>query len=175
MTRQAPNALADLADQRSIYELVCRYCRSVDRLDYDGVRSVYAPDGVDHHTGFSGPADEYVAFLRRVLPILDGSQHIIGNHLCQLFGDEAVSETYGTAVHWGSPADDATKNFTSGFRYVDHLVRLDCGWRIRERWAVREWTRSDAGLQRQPEGTGPRGQRDAGDPVLRLLARFIGN
>ncbi|GAA3652762.1 hypothetical protein GCM10022237_10840 [Nocardioides ginsengisoli] len=158
------------ADRREIHDVVLRYCRAVDRLDFDGIRAVYADDGVDHHTGFSGPADDYVAWLRELLPRLDGTMHLVGNHLAELSADgaEAVAETYGTAVHWGTPSTDARRNFTSGFRYVDHFVRTPAGWRIRERWAVREWTRSDAGRLLSPEGEGPRGRRDQEDPVFAL-------
>ncbi|WP_408897974.1 nuclear transport factor 2 family protein [Nocardioides sp. R1-1] len=163
------------ADRRAIHDTVLRYCRAVDRLDYDAIRAVYADDGVDHHTGFSGPADEYVGWLRGLLPRLDGTMHIVGNHLAEVVGDEAVAETYGTAVHWGTPSTDERLNFTSGFRYVDHFVRTPAGWRIRERFAVREWTRSDAGRLLSPEGAGPRGRRDDGDPLVVLRRAVLGD
>lgn len=160
-------------DRREIHETVLRYCRAVDRLDYPGIRAVYAADGVDHHTGFSGSADEYVAWLERGLPFLDGTMHLVGNHLVELAGDEAVAETYGTAVHWAAPYDDERRNFTSGFRYVDHFVRTPDGWRIRERFAVREWARSDVGRLLAPAGDGPRAHRGAEDPVA-VVRRRVG-
>ncbi|RNL61299.1 nuclear transport factor 2 family protein [Nocardioides marmoriginsengisoli] len=163
------------ADRRAIHETVLRYCRAVDRLDLPAVRAVYAEDGVDHHTGFSGPADAYVAWLAELLPRLDGTMHLVGNHLCELYGDRALAETYGTAVHWGTPGDDPARNFTSGFRYVDEFVRTPEGWRIQERFAVREWTRSDAGRLRAPEGDGPRGRRGPDDPLAVLRRRIEGN
>ncbi|MET3961078.1 hypothetical protein ABIE44_001012 [Marmoricola sp. OAE513] len=166
------------ADKREIHETVLRYCRAVDRLDYAGIRAVYADDGVDHHTGFSGTADEFVAWLEKGLPHLDGTMHLVGNHLSEVDGDQAVAETYGTAVHWGTPADLPAINFTSGFRYVDHFVRTPAGWRIRERFAVREWTRNDAGRITAPTGDGPenglRGRRDADDPFELLRQRVLG-
>lgn len=161
-------------DKREIHETVLRYCRAVDRLDFPGIRAVYAAAGVDHHTGFSGPADDYVDWLRHLLPRLDGTMHLVGNHLAEVNGDEAVAETYGTAVHWGSPSEDAQVNFTSGFRYVDHFVRTEVGWQILERFAVREWTRSDAGRLRAPDGEGPRGRRDDNDPLAQLRHRVLG-
>jgi hypothetical protein len=166
--------LAELADRDEIHRLVLAYCRAVDRLQYDDIRAAYARDGVDHHTGFDGSADEYVAWLRSLLPRLDGTMHLVGNHLAEIDGDRAVAETYGTAVHWGSPVDDPVLNFTSGFRYVDSLVREDGRWLIAERFAVREWTRSDAGLRREPEAGGPRGTRDGDDTVYALLSRLRG-
>ena len=163
-----------MSDREEIHDRVLSYCRAVDRLQYDDIRAVYARDGVDHHTGFDGSADDYVAWLRRVLPHLDGTMHVVGNHLSEVRGDRAVSETYGTAVHWGSPADEPALNFTTGFRYVDAWVREDGAWRVAERWAVREWTRSDAGLRREPEAVGPCGSRDRDDLVYRLLDDLSG-
>ena len=157
-------AVDQMRDRHEIHELVLRYCSAVDRADYPAVRAVYAHDGVDHHTGFSGPADEFVDWLGERTARFDGTMHLIGNHLVELFGDHAFAETYGTAAHWGSPHSDETLNFTSGFRYLDHLRRDPEGWRIVERTAVREWTRSDAGRLRDPEGEGPRGRRGPEDP-----------
>ena len=164
---------ADLhTDRQAIHEVVLHYCRAVDRLDLDGVRDAYSDTGVDHHTGFSGTAEEYVAWLAGLLPRLDGTMHLVANHLCELHGDEAIAETYGTAVHWGEPAEDPRLNFTSGFRYVDHFVRTAAGWRIQERFAVREWTRSDATQRLTPEAEGPRGRRGPTDPLRVLQARL---
>ena len=156
-------------DRDEIHRLVLAYCRAVDRLQYDDIRAVYARDGIDHHTGFDGTADEYVAWLRSGLPVLGGTMHIVGNHLAEVDGDRAVAETYGTAVHWGTPADEPALNFTTGFRYVDRLVREDGRWLVAERFALREWTRSDAGRRRDAQAPGPRGSRDRDDPVYRLL------
>lgn len=170
----AAAALRELQDRREIHDLVLRYCRAVDRLDYAAIRSVYTEDGVDHHTGFSGPADAYVTWLRRLLPRLDGTMHVVGNHLCELAGEEAVAETYGTAVHWGTPGDHPGLNFTSGFRYLDHVVRTPGGWRVHERIAVREWTRSDAGRLIAKEAEGPAARRGPDDPLYALRERVLG-
>jgi hypothetical protein len=166
--------LADLVDRQEIRDLLASYCHGVDRLDLTLVRSVYARDGIDHHTGFDGSADEYVAWLARGLPRLGGTQHLLGTHRCELFGDVALSETYGTAVHWGDPPDEPALNFTTGFRYVDRLVREGGAWRIGERFAVREWTRSDAGRRRTPEATGPTAHRDRDDPWHVQRAAVLG-
>src|SRR5208283_1897601 len=54
-------ALRELLDKQQIYEVALRYCRGLDRMDFELVRSCYHPDGIDHHTGFSGLRDEWVA------------------------------------------------------------------------------------------------------------------
>ncbi|TDC75380.1 nuclear transport factor 2 family protein, partial [Actinomadura sp. 7K507] len=43
-----------------------------------------------------------------------------------------------------------------------------------ERWAVREWTRSDAGRLRPKEAAGPSGTRDGDDPLVRLQRKLRG-
>jgi hypothetical protein len=161
-----------LLDKQAIREAVLRYCRGVDRLDMDMVRSAYHPGGIDHHTGFSGPIEDYVVWVEAGLRRFDGTTHIVGNHYAEIDGDVAVTETYGQAVHWGTPADDPRRNFTTGFRYVDHMARRDGRWAIVERWAVREWTFSDVGRPLPKEGAGPTGRRDGEDPVQSLRRRL---
>jgi hypothetical protein len=165
-------ALRVLLDKQEIREVVLRYCRGIDRLDLDLVRSAYHADGIDHHTGFDGTVDEFVAWVDTGLRRLDGTMHVVGNHLAEVAGDVAVAETYGTAVHWGHPADDPRSNFTSGFRYVDHLERRDGVWAIVERFAVREWTHDDSAVRREREAPGPSGSRDGTDVVQTLLGRL---
>lgn len=160
------------AGRQRIRELVLGYCRGVDRLDLDLVRASYHPGGIDHHTGFDGPAEEYVAWLDTVLRRFDGTMHIVANHLAELRGPRAVSETYGLAVHWGSPASDPAVNFTTGFRYVDWLECRDGRWGIVERHAIREFTHSDAGRRIPAEAPAVRGSRGPGDPVYVQLARL---
>lgn len=163
-----------MTDRHDIAEVVLRYCRGVDRLDLDLVRSAYHANGIDHHTGFDGTIDEYLAWVSVALRRLSGTMHIIGNQLIELAGDRAVCETYGQAVHWDDQGHDAGRNFTSGFRYVDDMTFADGRWAIAERWAVREWTRSDAGRFVAKEGAGPSGRRDERDPLSQLRRRVLG-
>ncbi|QDQ98396.1 nuclear transport factor 2 family protein [Tomitella fengzijianii] len=162
----------ECSDRREIHEVVLTYARGIDRLDFDLVRSVYHPDAVDHHTGFEGGVDEYLAWveplLRRRARDGGGTMHMLGNHLVELHGDIAISETYGTSVHWGEPADDRRMNFTSGVRFIDRMERRHGRWAIAERWAAREWTRSDAGRMMPKEAAGPSGGSGADDPLIRL-------
>ena len=160
-----------LHDVQAIRDVVARYCRGIDRLDFDLVRQAYHPDGVDHHTGFDGTVDDYVAWVRKSLEYLAGTMHFIGNHHVDFVSDDtAISETYVMATHWGKPGTGERANFTTGARYVDLMERRDGRWAIAERWAVREWTRPDVFVA--PEQPGPRGTRNADDPLIVLLKRF---
>lgn len=157
---------APAEDRQAIADLILRYCRAVDRLDPEGIRACYHPEGRDRHTGFDGERDEYVEWVMGMLGRFDGTMHLIGNHQSEVDGDTARAETYGLAFHWGAPAADPRLNFVSAFRYVDCLRRRQRQWRILERVAIREWTRElDAHAWMAPEGEAPRGSRDGSDQV----------
>ena len=100
-----------------------------------------------------------------------GSTLFIGNHWAEILGDQAVVETYGMSVHWGK-LDEDQKNTTNGFRYVDHMTKRDGRWAISERWAVRDWTRSDAGRYVRKEAEGPTGSRTPEDPLWALKKKL---
>lgn len=160
-----------LADIQAIRDVVALYCRGVDRLDLELVRRSYHPDAIDHHTGFDGTVDDFLRWLGKNLEYLAGSMHLMGNHHVEFIGpDHAISETYCTATHWGSPEDPERLNFTSGVRYVDLMERRAGRWAIAERWAAREWTRRETFIP--PERPGPRGRRDGEDPLYVLRGRY---
>ena len=163
-----------LETKQEIHEVVLRYCRGIDRMDLDLVRSCYHSGGIDWHTGFHGTVEELIPWLQTKLPRFAGTMHIVGNHQAWVEGDRALSETYGTAVHWGEPSTDRSRNFTSGFRYIDLMTRRAGRWAISERHAVREWTRNDVGTHLGAVGSGPRGRRDEDDSLYVLGQRLEG-
>jgi hypothetical protein len=156
-----------LADRQEIVDVVARYCRAVDRRDFALLRTCYHPDAVDRHTGFSGGIEEYVTWLGEVLARYSVTQHLLGQQLVEIDGDVARCESYGVATHRGGPGEPEL-DFTSGFRYVDRMERRGGVWRIAERLAIRDWTRSDAGLDRPREGAGPTGRPSREDPLYHL-------
>ncbi len=158
-----------LADRQAIHDLVLRYCRGIDRMDLEAVRACYEPGGVDHHTGFSGDRDAFVEWVGAAISRFEGTMHVVANHLGEPEGDEARAETYGLAYHWGSPAEDPRLNFVSAFRYVDRLRQHGDRWLIRERHALREWTRGLDGWMPK-EGEGPSGRRGPDDRIYLIGA-----
>jgi SnoaL-like domain len=157
-----------LLDQQAIRDVVLRYCRGIDRLDLELVRSCYHADATDDHGTFTGTRDEYVAWVGEVLTRFSGTMHLVANQLVELDGDRARSETYGVAYHHGDPPTDGRRNFATGFRYVDRFEHRDGVWRIAARVAVREWTHTVPAEQQwiiPPERDGRRGRRDRGDAV----------
>ncbi|OZG28688.1 gamma-BHC dehydrochlorinase [Williamsia sp. 1138] len=126
-----------LADRQAILDVVSRYCRGIDRIDADLVRSCYHEGAVDHHIGFTGTVNEFISWCFPLLRELGGTRHVIANHLCEVNGDVAVAESYVLAYHWQEPYDDRERNFAGHGRYVDRFERgADGHWRIAARTAL---------------------------------------
>lgn len=164
-------ALAALVAKREIEDVVLRYCRGIDRMDRELVRSCYHPDATDEHGSFRGGVDEFLDWVFRLLARYESTQHFVGNALIDLAGDAAVAETYGVAWH-RSPDPRPQWNLVTGFRYVDRFERRrDAGWRIARRIAVTEWSRIDDPERRWSPPPGLRtGRRDRSDALYELLA-----
>ncbi len=166
-------ALDDLLAHREISDLLLRYCRGIDRLDLELVRSCYWPDATDSHGGFHGTRDEFVAWVANLLPRFASTLHFVGNSLVEIEGDAAVAETYAIAFHRG-PEETPSLNLIVGVRYVDRFERRAGAWRIAERVCVTEWSRVDDAAGRFPIAPGHvTGKRDRGDVLYEML-RGIG-
>ncbi len=165
---------AELLAKQEITELLYRYCRGVDRLDMDLVRSCYHPDATDSHGTFEGTVDEYLEWSERLLRRYTGSVHTVLNVLVEVDAKSeasadggtvewARSEAHGIARHWtvGGPLE---LNLSVGFRFIDDVTRRDGGpWLISRRVATTEWVREE---QFRPfDERFLRGSRDRSDPV----------
>jgi hypothetical protein len=131
------NALERFLDRQAIQDVVSRYCRAIDRVDMDLLETCYHRGAVLHGRVVPQNFESFTLTREKFA----GTLHFISNHSAQIEGDQAVAETYVLAHHWGEPADDPAVNFTSGARYVDLFERRgDIGWRIVERYIIREMT-----------------------------------
>ena len=149
----------ELFDEQAIRRVLARYCRGIDRLDLDLVRSCYHPDATEAHGTFTGGLEEYLAWVWKVLGRYESTFHFIGNVLVEPVDDDrARCETYGMAHHRTADGT-AVGNLVTGFRYVDRFERRDGEWRIAHRTAVTEWSSIDADRWPLPAAM-PVGRRD---------------
>lgn len=163
-------ALRQLLDEREIRRVVLRYCRGIDRMDRELVRSCYHPDASDEHGSFCGNPEEFLAWVWPLLARYTLTMHFVGNLLIETDGDVAAAETYGIAFH---RSDDPSPhlNLMTGFRYLDRFERRAGDWRIAARVAVTEWSRvDDASGRFVPGAELLQGKRDATDASYAILA-----
>ena len=131
---------ARLADRAMIQDLMLRWCRAADRLDYDGMLAVFHPGAIDSHGPYIGPVEGLIEWIRSLTPA-QMSSHLVGNLLIEFTGpDEALVETYVRTIQRygpdakaklaqltggasGSPGASADM-FTSS-RYLDVMTRRD--------------------------------------------------
>ena len=136
-------AVRELLDRAAIHDVLLRYARGVDNRDVALVASCFVPGAVYEGTLACGTIEAALTTLRERLARYDGTMHMIGNHLIELRGDTATSETYAVAYHrlqeGGTPLLS-----TVGVRYLDDLVRHGDEWRIQRRVVKMEWQRREA-------------------------------
>lgn len=129
--------IQELLDKQEISEVVLRFCRGVDRLDRELIRSAYHDDAFDEHgPELSGNVDDFVDGLMAVCRDHYISMcHYVCNQLIELDGDTAYCETYyiGVAKY---RIDERVVTANSYARYIDRFERRETGWRIAHRIAV---------------------------------------
>lgn len=146
------NRLQQLLDKQDIYELMCRYCRGVDRMDKELVLSCFWPGAIDVHVGMggrlhTGTAEQFFDIEWEGFRLFSASQHYLCNMLIEVDGDQAVAETYQFSFYWKAPGDDPALNWQNCNRYLDRFERREGEWRI----AAREFQRNFS-LPIRPEG-----------------------
>ncbi len=159
-----------LAAESEIRETLYRYCRGIDRRQYDLVRSCYHPDAIDSHGMIEAGVEEFLQFVETAAARLERSMHFIGNIMIELDGDTARSESYVIATHRGRPKPDdpdSAQDHTLGVRYIDDWERRDGQFRISHRRCVFEWSKTSAvGSAEAFPSAYLRGQPDGSDPVF---------
>lgn len=185
--------LHELADRKAIENVLGLYCRAIDRLDLDLLRSIYHADGVDDHGAFALPAHEFadkiIATLREVCVY---SMHTVTHSVIELHGDSAYSEAYYYGFHTIAGGEAKVETFFGpqyvaahkaagtladaheyicGGRYLDVFAKRDGAWKILRRKITNEWgvcqPHSNA-REGMPAAFLTPGFRDRRDPVYAL-------
>lgn len=125
-----------LSDRQEILDCSHRFCRGINRLDEDLLRSAFHPDAIDDHGIFTGGVEGFVEWIRSLYGALASTQHYVTNQSVELDGDVAHAEQYWFVanVFRGEPGVALR-----GGRYVDRFERRDGRWAIAARACIIEW------------------------------------
>ncbi len=158
-----------LSDLQCIRDCTHRYCRGVDRLDVDLMKSAYWPEAKDDHGVFVGNAMEFCEMCMVAHLKWRSTSHNILNHAIELDSDgiHARGEIYNVTYLFQKDADVLD---TWHGRYLDEYEKRGEEWRIVDRVCVHEGTHSqaissmdiDAGTFRQGEFDRPSSGRRLG-------------
>jgi hypothetical protein len=146
MTRGPFATFADELEARAaISDAMNRYCRGVDRCDWELLRSAYHPGAIDDHGDFYGTVEEFIADAQERHRAVEQSMHFIGNMLFSFpTVDVAIVESYCVAfLRYVPPAPavaagSAAARLRAVVRYVDRFERREGEWRIAHRTVVFE-------------------------------------
>lgn len=194
MDTQLLQALQACADRDAIENLLGLYCRGIDRLDLDLLKSVYHPDAIDDHGIISASGHE---FAERIVALLGQvcvySQHSVTHAVIEIDGECATSEAQYLGFHTIAAGEQSIEAFFGptyleqqrqagnlercheylcGGRYLDVLHKRDGQWRIYRRSMTNEWSvcRPQSAVSEGIAGAvHVPGSRDRSDPVYRLL------
>jgi len=174
-----------LADRDAIQDAIYRWCRAVDRRDWESIRSVFHPDGNDNHGLYNGDVGGLIAWLTERHKTITCSLHTATNILIEFYGpNEALVETYVTACQRYAPEGAATLAAISGRaaptgnpvdmllfgRYVDRFECRNGQWKILQRVTVFDNTMMfDVPSGGAKLGAGwTVGQRNQDDPIFKI-------
>lgn len=164
--------LGMLVSERAIERTLHRYCRGIDRMMPEVVRSCFHDDAIDDHGGVERDREEFLAWVFPLLATYESTMHLIGNTLIEMANTVALVESYGLAHHRGpeDTAFDPRRNLVTGFRFVDRFEQRHGCWAVAHRVATTEWSRVDDLEGRWPvPDTMRRGTRDTSDPLHWLV------
>ena len=153
-----------LLAKSAIRDVQITYCRAVDRMDFDLLRTCFHPDATTDFGFQKGGLEDFLAMARASLARFTGTTHFTGNQLVELRGNSAWAEHYTVATH-RCPADEQgpLRDLITSVRYVDRMDQRQGAWRISSRVLILDWWRVDPVIG---AGEGPQvtlGQRDRTD------------
>ena len=166
LTETQPLTVETLLARQQIADVIYRYARGIDRMDFELVRACYHADAYDDHGSMKGTVDEFIAAAASFLARWTVTQHFMGNMLIEVDGERARAETYAVAYHRREDADGNGKDDVLGIRYVDRFEQRAGAWKIAYRVVATEWRRVDAVVGARGRGAiGVWGRRDSDDVI----------
>jgi len=162
------NPLEQMRSRMEIEDVMRRYARGVDRLQWDAVRACFHPGAPDEHGDVTGTYEDMIAYTIERHKGIPFSQHFLGNCLIEFADrDNAVVETYFVAWQKMTGADTSGDTDLDIFgRYLDHFARRDGEWRVARRKVLFDSFRARASQDVPLKPNWIRGKRDDSDPLF---------
>jgi len=124
-----------------IHDCIVRYARGQDRFDADMTTSAFHPDAVLDFGVFVGNPNDFVAYFYDLHERFHHRHsHIMCNHVCELDGDTAHTETYFIVT---SRNREGPPFHMGGGRYIDRFERRNGHWAIATRKCIAEWNANE--------------------------------
>lgn len=166
--------LDQLRSRVEIENVMLRYARGVDRLQWDAVRACFHPDARDEHGDVTGTYEDMIAYTIERHKRIPFSQHFLANCLIEFVDqDNAVVETYFVA--WQRmTGDDASGDTDLDIfaRNLDHFERRNVEWRVARRKVIFDSFRARPSQEVPIKPNWILGKRDDTDPIYPFRRRI---
>lgn len=164
-------AVEILLAKQEIYEVLCSYCRGLDRMDKEMAYAVWHPDGTAlYHDMYEGTGHGFVDWVWEAHAVMQRHSHQIANSLIRVQGDNAISETYVTVVLWTQPDNQGDQQEIVGKgRYLDAWSKRNGRWGIDHREHVLDLQSLH---ELNPGYVNSASTRDTSDPSFALMAKI---
>jgi hypothetical protein len=147
--------LREITAHLEIRQALARYCRGLDRGDYDLICSAYHPGAMDCGRDIAdGPIETFARFAVTKLdkPRIVG-QHHVTNVLIELDGERARVESYFLLFRpQTNPSTGDDELVPAGGRYLDLFECRAGAWRIAERRVIIDWSQRPLGSTQLARG-----------------------
>lgn len=163
--------LEGLRAREVVRERIFSACRALDRLDRGLLQAQFWDDAtVDYGAIYRGPIAGFIDVAMGFQGTMRDTQHLVGNVLVEIDGEEARAESYVHAHHVIVQGEERFQLMIGG-RYLDRLTRRAGEWRISFRTELLDWGRWLPMPERWFEDNGEleKGQRDRADVSYRFL------
>lgn len=128
--------LTALWDRKLLHDNLMAYCRGIDRMDVDLMRSTYWEDSFDDHAIFVGPGQVYCDAATTYKDRLHSVNHHVSNVLIHQDGNRAERESrFFLVTVYKEPRVTTFK----GGRYRDLCEKRGEEWRVLFRTVVWDW------------------------------------
>ena len=133
------NELRQLLDRETIRNCVARLARGEDRRDPQLISACWWPDATFDYGVYSGDFAAYLAWVVPGAEAIKDTQHLLGQTVIELAGDNAKAETHVFSYH-RVDMGEGDRDTCIGGRYLDTFARRDGEWRIAARTMLYDWS-----------------------------------
>ncbi|MEH6582323.1 MAG: nuclear transport factor 2 family protein [Halioglobus sp.] len=135
------NTIESVVAKQDITELIYLYMRGLDRWDDSLLRSLFTADAWCEYGFMNGGANTFIDFALGALKDHTANQHMVGNILLEIEGDEAFGEVYFNAYH-KVKTENGFEDIIIAGRYLDRYEQRDGDWKFAYRSELVDWSHS---------------------------------
>ena len=132
-----------LIAEREIYRALVEFAYAMDHRAWDTLENVVRADAtVDFGFGLLHGRDAMIAAMRSFLDACGPTQHLLGNVVIDVDGNNAKSRVYVSDMHKGV-GEKSEKTFSTLGEYHDEWRRIDNRWYMTHRTKLNRATIGD--------------------------------